>query len=121
MPMGRLESKQRKPWWLHVIAIGIGVAAFLCSLRFGYDWTSSIATAAGSLIFPAVIYYRKVGKHNRFWETLSLLTILQVPLVIAARPLVEQFRFVFLLAFGFGDCVLVAFVLNWMCPSEKLG
>jgi hypothetical protein len=63
-------------------------------------------------------YYRKAGKRDRFWMALTSLAILQIPLVIAARPFVEQYRFIFLLAFGFGDCVLVAFALNWMCSEE---
>jgi hypothetical protein len=113
------EPKEHKPWWLHALAIGIGVLAFLCSLRFGYGWGASIGAAALGLIFPTIFCYRKPGKRpHRFWQAVTLLTILQIPLVIAARPLVEQFRFIFLLAFGFGDCVLVAFVLNWMCSGE---
>ena len=105
---------------LRFLAIGIGVLAFLCSIRFGYGWGASIGAAALALIFPVIFYYRKPGKRHRFLETVTLLTILQIPLVIAARPLVEQFRFIFLLAFGFGDCMLVAFALNWMCSSEKV-
>ena len=118
--MSRLESTQRKPWWLHVLAIGTGVLAFLCSIRFGYGWGASIGAAASSVIFPGILYYRKHAERHRFWQTLTLLTILQIPLVIAARPLVEQFRFTLLLAFGFGDCVLVALLLTWMCSGEKL-
>lgn len=115
--MNETRIMQRKPWWLSVLAIGIGTLAGLGCIRFGYGWGASIGGAAFSLVFPAILYYRKRGKRHRFWETVTLLAILQVPLVIAARPLVEQFRFILLLAFGFGDCVLVAFVLNW---SEKL-
>jgi hypothetical protein len=80
----------------------------------------SIGAAAGGLIFPAIIYYRKVGEPYRFWMTVTLLTIVQIPLVIAARLLVEQFRFVFMLVFAVGDCVFVALALNWMCSREKL-
>jgi|ERR1035437_1320324 hypothetical protein len=120
MHMYQLEPKQRKPWWLHVLAIAIGLFACLCIVRFGYAWGGSIGAAAGGLIFPAIIYYRKVGEPHRFWMTVTLLTIVQIPLVIAARLLVEQFRFVFMLVFAVGDCVFVALALNWMCSREKL-
>src|SRR5579864_1500011 len=117
--MSRIESTQRKPWRLHVLALAIGASAFFCSIRFGYSWGASIGAAALGLIFPAISYYPKTGKRHRFWGTLIALTMLQIPLVITARPFMEQFRFIFLLAFGFGDCVLVAFALNWMCSREK--
>jgi hypothetical protein len=120
MHMSQLEQKQSKPWWLHVLAIAIGLVACLCIVRYGYAWGGSIAAAAGALIFPAIIYYRKGGKPHRFWVTVMLLTLVQIPLVIAVRPLVEQFQLVFMIVFAVADCVFVAFALNWMCSREKL-
>jgi hypothetical protein len=116
----RSELTERKPTWrTHVLAITVGVFAFLCSLRFGYAWGGSIAAAVAGLIFPVVAYYGKFGAHRWFWVTVTLLTILQIPLVIAVRPLVEQFRFVCMLVFGVVDFVLVAFILSWVCSKES--
>lgn len=112
------NPKQFKPWWLHVLAIAIGILAYSCSFWFGYAWGASIGAATASLIFPALIYYRKFGKRERFWMIVSLLSIVQIPLVIAVRPLVEQFRFVFILMFGAADCLFVAFAITRMCSEE---
>jgi len=87
---------------------------------FGYSWGGSIAAAAGALIFPAVIYYLRDGNHERFWLAVALLTIVQIPLVIAVRPLVEQFRFGFMLCFAIVDCVFVAFTISWACSGQDL-
>jgi hypothetical protein len=115
------ETKQRKPRWLHVLAVGIGILACFCIDEFGYGWGASTGIAAVALIFPAVIYYRKTGKRERFWMAVVFLAIAQVPLVIAVRPLMEQFRAVFLLVFGVVDWALVAFGISWACSGENLG
>jgi hypothetical protein len=120
MRIDERELQEWKPSWrTHVIAIGGGIFAFLCSLKFGYAWGGSIAAAGAALIFPFVAYYRKFGNHGRFWITMTLLTAIQIPLVMAVRPLVEQFRFAFMLMFATVDCVLVASVISWMCSREN--
>ena len=70
----RPESKRRKPWWLHVLAIAVGGFACLCAEMFGYSWGGSIA--AGS---PLVAHDDTVSPWTgtfrlqdvltgRFWE-----------------------------------------------------
>jgi hypothetical protein len=111
------ETKQRKPRWLHVLAVGIGILACFCIDEFGYGWGASAGIAAVALIFPAIIYYRKTGKRERFWLAVVFLAIAQVPLVIAVRPLMKQLRAVFLLVFGAVDWALVAFGIFWACSG----
>lgn len=119
MHMRGFESKRYKPWWLHVLAIAVGGFACLCGERFGYGWGGSIAAAAGALVFPAIIYHRKNGSRERFWAAVTLLTIIQIPLVIAVRPLVEKFGFAVILAFAVTDCVFVALGITWVCSREN--
>lgn len=119
--MGSPDKRQSKPWWLHFLAIATGVLACLCADRFGPGWSGSIAAAAAALLFPAIIYYRKTEKRERFWVTVTLLAIIQVPLVIAVRPVVERFGLFLTLAFGALDCLLVAFAITWVCSGGILG
>jgi hypothetical protein len=59
------------------------------------------------------VAYRRFWNPVSFWITFALLVAAQVPLVIAVRPFVEQYRFPLMLAFAVLDCVLVAVVMSW--------
>jgi hypothetical protein len=47
------------------------------------------------------------------------LSILQVPLVILSRPLMDVFKFGFNLLFATIDTFFVAVVVNWVRPKEE--
>ena len=46
------------------------------------------------------------------------LSVLQVPLVIMARPLMDQLKFGFNILFVTLDAFLVALMVNWIRPKE---
>jgi hypothetical protein len=50
--------------------------------------------------------------------TVALLAATQVPLVMAVKPLAEQFKFIFIVGFGLADFVVVAFTISQVCRSE---
>lgn len=71
-----------------------------------------------ALVIP-ILQYRKLWNQGRFWMTVTLMAILQIPLISAVQPLVEHYRAIFLLAFGIGDGLLVLFVITSICSGGK--
>jgi len=115
------ETEWSGNWHTHVTAIGIGVFAFVISILLpdGYSWGGCIAAAAAALILPSTVYYRTFTTQLRFWTTFSLLAVAQVPLVIFAKPLADQGRFLFILLFGVADCVAVIVVFSRVRPLNE--
>lgn len=66
-----------------------------------------------------IIGFRDFWNDGRFWITVGLLGIVQVPLVITVRPLMEQLKFPFMLIFGLLDCVLVVLAVSWICSEAS--
>ncbi|HEV2401026.1 MAG TPA: hypothetical protein VGS27_29100 [Candidatus Sulfotelmatobacter sp.] len=111
--MKQFESKPRRSWRLHVLAFGIAGFGCLSAEIFGYGWGASIAAAAGALIFTAIMSHRRIEKREHFWLAVTVLTLIQIPLIITVRPYVEHFRLPFLLAFAVADCLFVAVGIFW--------
>jgi len=71
------------------------------------------------MVIP-IIGFRDFWNEGRFWITVVLLGLAQVPLVIALRPLMEQIKFPLMLVFGISDSVLMVLAILWVC-SERNG
>ena len=69
------------------------------------------------MIVP-LIGFRDFWNESRFWITIALLGVFQIPLVIAVRPLTEQMKFPFMLTSGILDCALMIAVVSWVCSKE---
>jgi hypothetical protein len=93
------------------------MAALFSGRRHGYGWGGAIVSAGAALLIPG-FGYRKFWVRGRFWAIFALLAVLQVPVVIAVVPLVEQFRFIFGLAFGALDCMFVITVIYWTVVQQ---
>jgi hypothetical protein len=46
------------------------------------------------------------------------MSVIQVPLVIFAQPLMDQYKFGFNILFVFADAFLVAGAVNWIRPND---
>jgi hypothetical protein len=75
--------------------------------------------AAGLAMIIPIIGFRDCWREARFWITVVLLGVGQVPLVIGVRPLMEQLKFPFMFTFGIFDCVLVALAISWVCSQQN--
>ena len=84
----------------------------------GYGWMGAVLMSGAALIVP-VLQFRRLWNEGRFWIVAGLLMALQIPLVIAVRPLVERFRAAFLLAFGIGDGLFVILMIVLLCSSSN--
>ena|SRR3989442_4548090 len=75
--------------------------------------------AAGLAMVIPIIGFRDFWNEGRFWITVVLLGLVQVPLVIEVRPLMERLKFPFMFTFGIFDCVLVALAISWVCSEHN--
>jgi hypothetical protein len=77
------------------------------------------AGVVGAVILLPTLKYRRYWGETWFWLTMLALSILQVPLVILVRPLMDELKFGFNLLFGTIDIFFVAVVVNWVRPTEE--
>jgi hypothetical protein len=81
-------------------------------------WGRATFAAVLATLIP-VFGFRDLWREARFWITILLLGVLQIPLVMAVGSLVEQLKFMFMLAFGIFDCALIIAVVSWVCSEEN--
>ncbi len=75
--------------------------------------------AAAAVAVPVLLRQcRRFWNQGRFWIVVSLLTIAQVPLVIAVRPWIDQHGRSSTLLFGVVDGLFVIFVIVLVCSKS---
>jgi hypothetical protein len=70
------------------------------------------------MVIP-IIGFRDFWRETKFWLTVVLLGVLQVPLVFVMRPLIERLKFSFMFTFGIFDCVLMVLAISWVCSGAN--
>jgi uncharacterized membrane protein YhhN len=93
------------------------VGGLLGFLDHSLHWGRAVFAAGVAMLIP-IIGFRDFWKDFRFWVTVVLLGIFQVPLVILLRPLADELKFPFMLVFGILDCMVVALVISWICSQS---
>ena len=76
------------------------------------------AFAAGLAMTIVIIGFRTFWYEVRFWITLILLGVFQVPLVLLVSPMMEQLKFPFMFVFGIADTVLLGLAISWVCSQR---
>lgn len=104
------------PTWAKVVGIPVGLLLgfFSDSLR---GWGLPGAIAGAAIVIP-VLKYRRYWHDAWFWMTMLGMSVLQVPLVILARPLMDQLKFAFNILFATVDVFLVAVAVNLIRPKD---
>lgn len=82
------------------------------------DWGASIFPSAVAMTLP-IFYYRRLWNQGRFWVAAALLGALQVPFIIAVRPMIEQARSKNMLVFTIADLVVVVVAITLVCPTSS--
>ncbi len=96
-----------------------GIFAFISFGRpNGYGWVGAILMASAAVAIP-MLQFRQLWRSTRFWVVIGLLAVVQVPLITWARVLAEQYRALFLLAFGISDGIFVIAVIASVCLTRK--
>jgi hypothetical protein len=80
-------------------------------------WGLPAAVAAAAIAGPT-LKYRRYWHRAWFWLTILGMSIIQVPLVVLARPVMDQLKFGFYVLFVTVDAFLVAVAVNWIRPRD---
>jgi len=114
--------KQSKKKWKKVNVWSIKGPILVIALFLGFFGDvlhlGRASLAAGVAMTIPIIGFRDFWKDVKFWITVVLLGLAQVPLVIGVRPLMEQFKFPLMLAFGIADCGLVILAIFLACSRS---
>ena len=84
----------------------LAVAFLLGVFDHALHWGGVSLAAAVAIIVPT-IGFRAFWNAWKFWVSLAAFALLQIPLVLVLRPLVERSGFPMLYAFGILDCAFV--------------
>ena len=95
-------------WPIFLVAAVLGF--FDPALPFG-----RAVFASGLAMIVPIMGFRDFWGEGRFWITILLLGITQIPVVILMQPLMQQLRFPFMFAFGVIDCALMVAAVSWVC------
>jgi hypothetical protein len=115
-----MDTEQRTnpiSWPLRIVLATIAVLLgwFNHALR-GWGLPAGVA---GAVILLPTLKYQRYWSETWFWTTMLAFSTLQVPLVILARPLMDELKFGFNLLFATIDIFFVAVVVNWVRPKEE--
>jgi hypothetical protein len=108
----KYQSLQSYGWRLHVGILAFAVVVLVLDLRFP-GWGEPIL-AAGAAVGISLLALRRFWTLKRFWTSMAVVTVLHVPMLVAAKPLADRFKFLFALPFALLDLILIMLVLSWI-------
>jgi hypothetical protein len=117
-PADKFEIHNKKKW-RKVNVWSIKGPLLLLALLVGalseyFHWGGAPFAAGVAMIIP-IIGFRKFWMKTRFWITVVVLGIAQVPLVVYLNPVIDRYRIPSMLAFGIADCLVVILALSFIC------
>ena len=101
----------RIKWPLLAVAFLVGL--FDHALQWG-----GASVAAGIAMVLPIIGFRDFWNRWKFWTTVVVFAVLQVPMVLLMRPLVGKSGFPLLWAFGILDCAVVIAGIYYVCCND---
>ena len=97
--------------------MGVAVALLCVFSDYLGGWGLPIAMAGIGIAVPT-LKYQRYWKAVWFWSAITGLALLQIPLLLWARPWMESLGFGFNLLFVTADAVVVALIVNWFRPKD---
>jgi uncharacterized protein (TIGR03382 family) len=97
-----------------LLLLGVLIAGFFNDATHG--WGAPI-TASVFVLLGLVLSWRRCWNRVSFWAAVALMSAAQVPLVIFARPKIEQNR-LYMLAFMVVDFFLVATAITFVAQLD---
>jgi hypothetical protein len=104
------------PWSTRVLLTALALFLGFFSHALG-GWGLPVGVVGAAILIP-VLKYQRFWHRLWFWLTIIALSILQVPLVILTRPLMDEFKLGFNLLLATVDGIFVILVVNWIRPKE---
>ena len=97
-------------WRIHAVIVTWCLIAIATEYRFP-GWSGAIAVGGA---VPGLIVYStwKAWHEVWYWITISVLGLLQIPLMIYAQPLIVRLKFSFLFPFAFADYLAVLVIMQ---------
>ncbi|MGA8215376.1 MAG: hypothetical protein WB799_17395 [Candidatus Sulfotelmatobacter sp.] len=118
---GKSDSENQRgiSWPVKAILVFLALLVGLFDHALG-GWGELVALAAAAVVVPVLLrQFRRFWSMGRFWLTVSLLAIVQVPLVIAIRPWVDQHGRSSTLLFVVVDVMFVGGMILWVCSKSS--
>lgn len=103
-------------WPVKALLLSLALLAGFFEHALG-EWAGPTAMAAIAVVVP-VLLFRRFWSQTGFWITAVILGAIQVPVVVAVRPLIEQARSFYMLTFVIIDGLLVIAVISLVCPKS---
>jgi len=97
-------------WRVYLAAVVVGLVGISMEHRIP-GITRPIGTAAVA-ISGTLITKRRYWGFSWYWITFGMLTILQIPLMVAAKPLFDEFKYFFMWIFAFADLAAMGLVIE---------
>jgi hypothetical protein len=124
---GRDSMERRRTRKYQVgLAWPVRVVLFSLALLVGFfndatgAWGEAIAMSATALVVPVFLpQCREFWSQRQFWIAITLLTVIQVPLVVAIHNFLGRTGALYTLAFGVADCVFVITVIFFVCSKSS--
>ena len=106
-------------WLMKVILLLLAMLTGFFEHALG-GWGGPIAMATAAVVVP-ILLYRRFWHKAWFWITAALLGTIQVPMVAAVRPLMDQARSFYMLTFVMVDGLFVIAVISLISPKSNGG
>jgi len=114
---GSGTAKRGLSWSVKAVLLALALLAGFFEHALG-GWSGPIAMAAVAVVVP-ILLFRRFWSQTWFWITAVLLGVVQVPIVVAIRPLIEHARSFYMLTFVIIDGLLVIAVISLLCPESN--
>jgi len=116
---GSERAKRELSWPVKAILLSLALLAGFFEHALG-AWAGPSAMAAIALVVP-ILLFRRFWSQTWFWLTAVLLGVIQIPIVVAVRPLIQQARSYYMLCFVMIDGLLVIAVISLLSPKSNDG
>lgn len=99
-------------WRAYFLAVALAGIGILFERRV--PGVSRSIGAAGAAVFGTVITKHRYYRFSWFWITFIVLVVLQVPLMIVTKPMMDYFKFGFMWLLAITDLLAMGFAIELM-------
>jgi hypothetical protein len=119
----RFVNRGKVTWRVYVVALVLGAIAVLFGRQV--PGISRSLGSAGAAVLGIIIVKRRYWQYRWFWITFTVLVILQFPLMLLTKPLMDYLKFVFMWILALVDLFAMSLAIEIMAghfeevPSEN--
>jgi hypothetical protein len=106
----RFINRGKVTWRVYVAAVVLSVLGILFDRKF--PGLSRSLGSAGAAILGIIVVKRRYWHYSWFWLTFAALIIVQLPLILLTKPLMDYLKFVFMWIFALVDLFAMSLVIE---------